>query len=121
MGYVALRRISSSLGWQFDDDPLPDGPIELTEDEFAAAVALLDESGFPIERDAGSAWPHFRGWRVNYEDLAYRWADRVVAPVAPWSGTRAGIVGGPVTPRRPSHRSPDAPFVYERPEFPLPD
>jgi len=121
MGYVALRRISSSLGWEFDDDPFPDGPIELTEDEFAVAVALLDDSGFPIERDVGAAWPHFRGWRVNYENLAYRWAARVVAPVAPWSGTRVGIAGGPVAPRRPSHRSPDDPFVFERPEFPLPD
>ncbi|MDQ1511438.1 MAG: hypothetical protein QOG50_3282 [Actinomycetota bacterium] len=120
MGYVALRRISSSLGWQFDDDPFPDSPIKLTESEFAAAVALLDESGFPIERDVGSAWPHFRGWRVNYEDLAYRWAVRLVAPVAPWSGLRPGIAGGPVAPRRPSHRSPDDPFVFERPEFPSP-
>jgi hypothetical protein len=121
MGYIALRRVSSSLGWQFDDDPLPDSPIELTEREFAAAVALLAESGFRIERDADAAWPHFRGWRVNYEDLAYRWANRVVAPVAPWSGVRPGIAGGPVTPRRPSHRSPDDPFAFERPEFPPPD
>jgi hypothetical protein len=121
MGYVALRRISNSLGWEFEDDPLPDSPIELTFEEFAAAVALLADSGFPIERDAASAWPHFRGWRVNYEDLAYRWANRVVAPVAPWSGTRPGIAGGIIEPRRPSHRSPDDPYAgnYERPEFPL--
>ena len=121
MGYVALRRISSSLDWKFDDDPLPDGPIQLTESEFAAAVAFLDESGFLIERDVASAWPHFRGWRVNYEELAYRWANRVVAPIAPWSGTRPGIAGGPVAPRRPSHRAPDDPFVFERPDFPSPE
>jgi hypothetical protein len=121
MGYVALRRISSSLDWQFDEDPLPDAPIELTEREFAAAVAFLDDSGFLIERDVASAWPHFRGWRVNYEDLAYRWANRVVAPIAPWSGTRPGIAGGPVAPRRPSHRAPDDPFVFERPDFPGPE
>jgi hypothetical protein len=120
MGYVALRRISSSLGWKFDEDPLPDAPIDLTASEFTAAVALLADSGFPIERDAEAAWPHFRGWRVNYEDLAYRWAGRVMAPRAPWSGTRAGATGGPVTPRRPSHRSPDDPYV-ERPPFPLPE
>jgi hypothetical protein len=123
MGYVALRRISDSLGWQFDDDPLPDGPLELTFEEFAAAVALLADSGFPIERDAASAWPHFRGWRVNYEDLAYRWANRVVAPAAPWSGHRPGIAGGAIAPRRPSHRSPDDPYAggYERPQFPMPE
>ena len=119
MGYVALRRISRSLGWKFDDDPLPDGPVDLTFDEFSTAVTLLQDSGFAIERDVDSAWPHFRGWRVNYEDLAYRWANRVVAPVAPWSGARPGIAGGPVTPRRPQHRSPDDSWTYERPEFPF--
>jgi hypothetical protein len=121
MGYVALRRISSSLGWDFDDDPMPGDPIELTVGEFTAAVELLEHSGFPIERDAAAAWPHFRGWRVNYEDLAYRWANRVVAPPAPWSGTRPGIPGGAVAPRRPAHRSPDDPYQYERPQFPLPE
>ncbi len=121
MGYVALRRISKSLGWEFDDDPMPDAPLQLTEVDFIAAVALLTESGFAIERDPISAWPHFRGWRVNYEDLAYRWADRVVAPPAPWSGPRPGIVSGPVAPNRPIHRSPDDPYAYERPTFPLQD
>jgi hypothetical protein len=119
MGYVALRRISKSLDWEFDDDPLPDAPLQLTEVEFIAAVALLTDSGFPIERDPISAWPHFRGWRVNYEDLAYRWANRVVAPPAPWSGTRPRMAAGPVLPRRPMHRSPDDPYAYERPQFPL--
>jgi hypothetical protein len=121
MGYVALRRISKSLDWEFDDDPLPDAPLELTEIEFIAAVSLLTESGFTIERDPISAWPHFRGWRVNYEDLAYRWANRVVAPPAPWSGARPGVAAGPVAPNRPIHRSPDDPYAYERPTFPLPD
>jgi hypothetical protein len=121
MGYVALRRISRSLDWEFDDDPFPDAPLELTEVEFSAAVTLLADSGFPIERDPASAWPHFRGWRVNYEDLAYRWANRVVAPPAPWSGIRPGIAAGPVQPRRPMHRSPDDPYAYERPQFPLPE
>src|SRR5438876_7029410 len=73
MGYTALRRVSEPLGWKFDADPLPDGPLLLTAEEFAAAVALLHEIGFTTERDSESAWPHFRGWRVNYEDLAYRW------------------------------------------------
>ncbi len=118
MGYVTLRRISRSLGWKFDDDPLPDAPIQLSYDEFITAVQLLDDIGFTIERDPEAAWPHFRGWRVNYEDLAYRWANRVVAPVAPWSGRRPGIMGGPIAPRRPAHRAPTEHFPYERPEFP---
>ena len=118
MGYTALRRVSEPLGWKFDADPLPDGPLLLTSEEFAAAVALLHEIGFTTERDSESAWPHFRGWRVNYEDLAYRWADRVVAPPAPWSGTRTRLNQPDVAPRRPPHRSPDTESIYRRPDFP---
>src|SRR4051794_10812659 len=117
MGYTALRRISDALRWSFDDDPLPDGPLRLTEDDFAAAVALVHDVGFATERTAQEAWPHFRGWRVNYEDLAYRWADRVLAPPAPWSGSRSRLREQNVTPRRPPHRSPDSPKGYQRPDF----
>jgi hypothetical protein len=120
MGYTALQRISDGLGWEFDRDPLPDSPIQLTKEEFAAAVALLHDVGFTTERDADEAWPHFRGWRVNYESLAYRWADRVLAPPAPWSGTRTGLREQNVGPRRPAHRSPDNPGGYQRPEFGTP-
>jgi hypothetical protein len=116
MGYTALRRISSALGWTYDPDPLPDGPLRLTEQDFARAVTLVQEAGFVTERDADAAWPHFRGWRVNYEDLAYRWANRVLAPPAPWSGTRVGLRQQNVTPRRPPHRTPDA-TIYRRPDF----
>ena len=66
---------------------MPDSPLQLTAEEFASAVSLLHEVGFATERDANEAWRHFRGWRVNDECLAYRWADRVLAPPAPWSGT----------------------------------
>jgi hypothetical protein len=116
MGYTALRRVSDALGWEYDSDPLPDGPLQLTAAEFARAVELLHEVGFVTERDAAAAWPHFRGWRVNYEDLAYRWANRVLAPPAPWSGTRVGLRIQNVTPRRPPHRTPD-PTIYRRPDF----
>jgi hypothetical protein len=117
MGYTALRRISGALGWPFDPDPMPDAPLQLTFEEFAAAVTLVREVGFATEVDAETAWPHFRGWRVNYEDLAYRWADRVLAPPAPWSGTRTGLREQNVTPQRPAHRTPDNPAGYRRPEF----
>jgi hypothetical protein len=117
MGYTALQRISDALGWTYDPDPMPDGPLELTAEEFAAAVALLHEVGFATERDADAAWPHFRGWRVNYEDLAYRWANRVLAPPAPWSGMRTGLREKNVAPRRPPHRTPDTPGEYRRPDF----
>jgi hypothetical protein len=116
MGYTALHRISDAIGWTYDPDPMPDGPLELTEEQFAEAVALLRETGFATEREADAAWPHFRGWRVNYEDLAYRWANRVLAPPAPWSGTRTGLREKNVAPRRPPHRTPDTP-EYRRPDF----
>ena len=120
MGFSALRRIGASLHWQFDSDPLPDAPLELTYEEFSAAVDLLVEKSFPIERDAEEAWPHFRGWRVNYEGLAYRLADRVVAPPAPWSGSRRHLPGAIVAPRRPAHRSPGGKILPEERLYPRP-
>ena len=117
MGYTALRRVSRALGWDFDDDPLPDAPLQLSLEEFATAVDLLRDSGYRTERDIDEAWRHFRGWRVNYEDLAYRWADRILAPPAPWSGTRSRLHQQDVRPIRPPHRSPDDQPSYERPDF----
>jgi hypothetical protein len=117
MGYTALRRIAGSIGWEYEPDPMPDDPLQLTAEDFSAAVALLHEVGFATERDADAAWPHFRGWRVNYEDLAYRMADRVLAPPAPWSGMRTGLGQQSIEPRRPPHRSPDSPGLYRRPDF----
>ncbi len=107
MGFTALNRIANALGWQTDPDPNPEGPIELTYEEFDKAVQMLEGVGFPMERTAEEAWPDFRGWRVNYETNAYRLADRVIAPPAPWSGRRSHLRSGPVEPRRPPQRRPD--------------
>jgi hypothetical protein len=121
MGFSAFRRIATSLHWRFDPDPLPDAPLDLSYEEFSRAVDLLVEKSFPIERDAEEAWPHFRGWRVNYEGLAYRLADRVVAPPAPWSGGRRHLPGAAVPPRRPPHRSPGGKILPEERLYPRPD
>ncbi len=88
MGFTAMRAIGSALGMEVDVDPDPDAEIELGFDEFAAAVEQLRTVGFPMDRDAAEAWPHFRGWRVNYESLAYALARRTDAVPAPWSGPR---------------------------------
>jgi hypothetical protein len=120
MGFSALRRIATSLHWRFETDPHPDAPIDLTFEEFADAVDLLVHKSFPIERDAAEAWPHFRGWRVNYEYLAYRMADRVVAPPGPWSGPRKHLPNEVVPPRRPPHRSPDGSLVRDDRVYPRP-
>lgn len=106
MGFTSLNRIAKTLGWPVDPDPSPEGPISLTFEEFEQAVEMLAEIGFPMELSAQEAWPNFRGWRVNYESNAYRLADRVMAPPAPWSGTRKHLRSGPVAPRRPPQRSP---------------
>ena len=34
-----------------------------------------------MERTAEEAWPDFRGWRVNYESVAYRLCDRLPPPL----------------------------------------
>lgn len=106
MGFTALRRLAELLGWSYDPDPLPEAEIALSFEEFARAVALFESAGLPLERTAEEAWPHFRGWRVNYESLAYRLAEWVLAPRAPWSGERRHLALALEMPRRPPHRSP---------------
>ena len=106
MGFVALREIGAALGISYDPDPDPNGDIVLTFAEFAAAVDQLRTVGFPLERSAAKAWPHFRGWRVNYEALAYELARRTDAVPAPWSGPRRWPAT-PIPVRRPPTRAPD--------------
>ena len=119
MGFTCLNRIAKTLGWYVDPDPSPEGPITLTFEEFAQAVHMLEEIGYPMELTAEEAWPNFRGWRVNYETNAYRLNDRLVAAPAPWSGPRSHLPSGPVAPRRPPQRSPGGKvFAYHRPEAP---
>jgi hypothetical protein len=118
MGFTLLQRIAVTLGWTVDPDPSPEGPIQLSYEEFASAVEMLERVGFEAERSAAEAWPDFRGWRVNYETIAYRLADRLTAPPTPWSGPRRHLHSGPVEPRRPPQRNPesDGPDVYQRPQ-----
>lgn len=122
MGFTLMNRIAGSMGWEVDLDPDPDGPIALEFAEFEQAVTMLSSYGFPMERTAEEAWADFRGWRVNYETVAYRLADRLTAPPAPWSGTRRHVRTGVVEPRRPPQRRPGGaqPFTYERPPVVIP-
>ena len=117
MGFTLLNRVATTLRMEVDDDPNPEGPIQLTFAEFERAVVMLVSVGFATERNAEEAWADFRGWRVNYENVAYRLADRFTVPPAPWSGQRRHMRSGPVEPRRPPQRRPGGaePFVYDRP------
>lgn len=109
MGFVCMRTLADTVGIGWDPDPRPDDPIELTYEDFLAAVEHLEGAGFVGERSAKEAWPHFHGWRVNYEAVAYELADRIVAPPTPWTGHRT-LIGTPaIYPERPAHRDPDDP------------
>ncbi len=123
MGFTLLQRIAVTFGWTVDPDPSPEGPIQLTYEEFASAVDMLERVGFRTERSAEEAWPDFRGWRVNYESIAYRLADRLTAPPTPWSGPRRHLHSGPVEPRRPPQRNPknEPADVYRRPQVVIPE
>ncbi|TVZ79761.1 hypothetical protein [Streptomyces sp. BK340] len=112
-GFTALRDIARVVRIRFDPDPSPGSPIQLTFEEFAEAVAMLDAAGFRAERSPKNAWPHFQGWRVNYEAVAYELCRRCDAVPALWTGPR-DFPGGPIPPQRPMDRRPDD----GRPELP---
>ncbi len=102
-GFEMLRDVGGALGMLVDLDPDPNTELQLTYAEFEAAVADLIEVGYPCEVSAEEAWPHFRGWRVNYESLAYRIGYAVDAPPAKWSGPRRWT-DDEIAPYRPSNR-----------------
>ena len=105
MGFNALRSIAATTGMPVDHDPDPDGPLQLTMEEFLAGVERLRTAGFAMDRTPEQAWPHFRGWRINYEDVAYRLAWRLDAVPAPWTGPRR-TSDLPMSPIRPRNRVP---------------
>jgi hypothetical protein len=107
MGFTALRQLSRSVGIPVEDDPDPDGELILTYEEFEMGVQRLLDVGFDVERPAEEAWPHFRGWRVNYEPLAYALAEKTDAVPALWSGPRRWP-HDPIPPVRPPNRAPSA-------------
>lgn len=116
MGFLCLRDIATFLQIEFDPDPLPTEPISLTFEEFEAGIARSLETGFPVERSPQEAWPHFRGWRVNYEEVAYAIANIVSAPPGPWSGQRDNLPGMEIIPQRPADRRPDNTVAEARPK-----
>src|SRR5215470_16954532 len=106
VGYITMRRLAKGLGIAVSDDPHPEDPIALTKADFDAAVDHLRRAGWQIERDADEAWPHFHGWRVNYESAAYALARFLDLPPAVWSGSRPRHRPPPQLPVRPPHREP---------------
>ena len=105
MGFVCLRDLADTVGLPYDEDPDPDDPITLTYDEFMMGVERLRRAGYPMERTPEQAWPHFCGWRVNYESIAYPLATSIDAVPALWSGPRRGAPAA-IVPRTPVNRQP---------------
>jgi len=114
MGFVCLREIAPEWGFHPDPDPRPDAGLELTYEEFLEGVARMEEAGLEIERSPEEAWPHFRGWRVNYESSIYFLAELTSAVPAPWSGPRRRLAL--ITPSRPKDRTPEDPEAIRNPE-----
>ena len=108
--FAVLRRQQSVARYPmpatlWSPDPDPEDPIRLSRAEFDEGVQRIAEPGFPLERSAEEAWAHFRGWRINYEAIAYALADRVIAVPGPWSGPRRHI-HQKLDVRRPVDRKP---------------
>ena len=104
-GFVAVRDIARAEGITVEEDPDPDTAILLSFEEFATGYADVASAGYAMQRTAAEAWPHFRGWRVNYEHAAYALAERIDAPPAAWSGTRTPHLDV-ILPQRPQNRMP---------------
>jgi hypothetical protein len=108
LGYTCFRKVAEIVGISVDHDPRPDGGIRLTYEEFAAGVERLQEVGFPLERSAEEAWPHFQGWRVNYEQPAYLLAYGLDIVPARWTGPRRRGEAPIIRPIQ-ANRTPDDP------------
>jgi hypothetical protein len=108
MGFVCMRGLAETMGMAYQSDPDPDSPITLTYEEYLDGIARLERAGYPMERTPQEAWPHFRGWRVNYEAAAYRLAMRLDLPPALWSGPRPRGRPSALPPVRPRDRRPGA-------------
>ena len=102
----SMRTIGTTLGVPVNADPHPDDPLDLTRADFDAAVRDLAAAGWEFERQPDEAWPHFKGWRVNYELAAYSIAAHLDLPPAPWSGSRARLGASVALPQRPVNREP---------------
>ena len=105
-GLVCFSEVARSMGIKVPAEPAPGAVISLTYAEFLEAVGRLREVNFPIEREPEAAWPHFVGWRVNYEQAAYAIAAAIDAVPALWSGPRRY----PVEPMPPLRPRPGVPF-----------
>ena len=105
-GLLCFSEVARSMGIKVPSEPPPPAAVSLTYPEFLDAVGRLREVNFPIERRPEAAWPHFVGWRINYEQAAYAIAAAIDAVPALWSGPRRW----PAEPMAPLRPMPGVPF-----------
>ena len=103
MGFTALEQVARAVGLAVPAEADPDAPISVSFEEFHSAVEELRRLGYPVERTSAQAWPHFRGWRANYDIAALALARELDAPPALWSGPRRWP-SQPMAPVRPATR-----------------
>jgi hypothetical protein len=108
MGFTGLRQLARTLRISIAEDPRPDDPVRLTWEEFLQGWERITAVGFPVERTAEEAWPHFRGWRVNYEAATYLLASTLDVVPARWSGSRRHDYGA-IEHRVLANRTPEHP------------
>jgi hypothetical protein len=106
VGYLTMRQLANNVGLNVPEDPGPEDPVELTRAEFDEAVRWVRDAGWQTERSEDEAWPHFHGWRVNYEAAAYKLALHLDLPPALWSGPRRPGRPAAMPPYRPADRRP---------------
>ena len=105
MGFSALRSLADTIGIPVEHDPDPDSDLQLSYADYLAGIQRIASTTFVMDRSPEQAWPDFRGWRINYEAVAYALADRFDAVPAPWTGPRH--TGDPTMPPiRPANRTP---------------
>jgi hypothetical protein len=107
MGFTTLRSLAEVFYIPVDHDPSPNKPIRLTYDDYMRGVKRLADIDFPMERTPQEAWPHFRGWRVNYEEPAHDLAERIAAVPGPWGRQLDGLT---IPTKRPVDRTPEEPL-----------
>jgi hypothetical protein len=105
-GFSCFNRVGEAMGIHVPEEVTNGTALSLTYEEFLDAVRRLDEVKFEMQRSPEEAWPHFSGWRVNYERAAYAIAAAVDAPPALWSGPRKHPVT-PIAPPPPPAGRPD--------------
>lgn len=103
MGFETLAGMAKAMKLQVPDladisvDPMP---ISVPFDDFARAAESLRAVGYPVTETDEDAWPHFVGWRQNYDRTALALCRELDAPPALWTGPRRWP-SQPTPPQRP--------------------